>query len=89
MDQHEQVLTFTQTALKLVLWLPMPVIAVAVIVGLLIGLFQALTQINDQTFSFAFKLIGVIVVLVITASYASTQLLNLMNEIFDFIPTLA
>lgn len=83
---NEEVLTFTQNSLMLVLLLPMPVIGVAVLIGLLVGLFQALTQINDQTFSFAFKLVGVIVVLVITASKASSELLNLMTDIFDVIP---
>lgn len=86
MGLNEEVLTFTQNSLMLVLLLPMPVIGVAVLIGLLVGLFQALTQINDQTFSFAFKLVGVIVVLVITASKASSELLNLMTDIFDFIP---
>ncbi len=86
MGLTEEVLTFTQNSLMLVLLLPMPVIGVAVIIGLLVGLFQALTQINDQTFSFAFKLVGVIVVMVITASKASSELLNLMTDIFDFIP---
>jgi len=86
MGEHEQLLTFTQNSMFLVLWLPRYVIAAAVIIGLLIGLFQALTQIQDQTFSFAFKLIGVIIAMAMTASGAGIELLNFMNEIFDYIP---
>jgi len=88
MSEHEQLLSFTQQSMLLVLMLPLPVLSAAVIVGLLIGLFQALTQIQDQTFSFAFKLIAVIVAMALTASAASNQLLNFMNTIFDYIPRL-
>ena len=54
-----EVLNFTSQALVLVLWLSMPPIVVATLVGTLVSLLQALTQIQEQTLGFAIKLIAV------------------------------
>jgi len=61
-------------ALFLSLVLSLPVVAVASIVGLMFSLFQALTQIQDQTLSFAIKLSAVMVVLYTTADWVAGKL---------------
>ena len=58
-DPH--ILTLTAQALWLVLLLSMPPIIAASVVGLMISLIQALTQIQEQTLPFAFKLVAVII----------------------------
>lgn len=58
-DPH--ILTLTAHSLWLVLILSMPPIIAASVVGLLISLIQALTQIQEQTLPFAFKLVAVII----------------------------
>jgi type III secretion protein S len=70
-------------ALYLVLWLSLPPIAVAAIVGTLFSLFQALTQIQEQTLSFAVKLIAVFVTILMTARWLSGELYNFTISIFD------
>jgi type III secretion protein S len=69
--------------LLLVMVLSMPTIAVASIVGVLFSLLQALTQIQEQTLSFAVKLISVGIVLVLTASWMGGEIFNYTVALFD------
>ena len=73
---------FTQ-ALYLVLWLSLPPIIVGSIVGTLFSLFQALTQIQEQTLSFAIKLIAVFATILLTARWLSGELYNFTVSVFD------
>ena len=77
---------FTSQALILTLWLSLPAIIVATAIGLLVGLFQALTQIQEQTLPFAIKLAGVIVALILTARWIGGELFNFTIEMFEKIP---
>jgi len=70
-------------ALYLALALSMPAIVVAAVVGTLFALFQALTQIQEQTLSFAVKLIAVGLVLFLTASWMGTEMLNYTIAVFS------
>jgi type III secretion protein S len=81
MDASNVTALLTQ-ALYLTLLLSMPAIAVAAIVGTLFALFQALTQIQEQTLSFAVKLIAVCVVLYLTASWMGGELVNYTTAVF-------
>ena len=87
MSSPEIVSTLVQ-ALYLTLMLSMPSIAVASIVGTLFSLFQALTQIQEQTLSFAIKLIAVGITLYLTAGWMGGELLNYAIGIFDNFPRL-
>lgn len=75
-------------ALYLTLWLSLPPIIVASVVGTLFSLFQALTQIQEQTLSFAIKLIAVMATLALTARWIGGELYNYTMVIFDAIPQL-
>ena len=68
------VVYLAKQALILSLILSLPVILVASIVGLLFSLFQALTQIQDQTLSFAIKLIFIMITLYLTINWIAVQL---------------
>lgn len=78
----------TNQALILVLLLSMPPIIVATVVGVLVSLLQALTQIQEQTLGFAIKLIVVTVVLLFTASWTGAEMYKFTEHIFDIFPTL-
>ncbi|ODS93691.1 MAG: EscS/YscS/HrcS family type III secretion system export apparatus protein [Comamonas sp. SCN 65-56] len=78
---------FTQ-ALYLVLWLSLPPIIVGSIVGTLFSLFQALTQIQEQTLSFGVKLIAVAITLLLTARWVGGEMFNFTLQIFDVMPLL-
>lgn len=75
--------SYMTQALYLVLWLSLPPIAVAAIVGTLFSLFQALTQIQEQTLSFAVKMIAVFVTILLTARWLSGELYNYTLSVFD------
>jgi type III secretion protein S len=76
-------------ALYLTLWLSLPVILVAAVVGTVVSLLQALTQVQDQTLSFAIKLIAVGLVLALTARWMGGELFNYTLSILQGLPTLA
>ena len=71
-------------AFYLVLMLSMPPIIVASVVGVLFSLFQAITQLQEQTLSFAIKLIAVCLTLFLTAGWPSSELLAYAKKIFDY-----
>ncbi len=70
-------------ALYLTMLLSLPTILVAAIVGTLFSLLQALTQIQEQTLSFAVKLIAVGITLFVTAGWIGGELMNYTLSIFD------
>ncbi|WP_263322391.1 type III secretion system export apparatus subunit SctS [Endozoicomonas sp. Mp262] len=79
------IISLTAQALLLTLLLSMPPIVAASAVGLLISLIQALTQIQEQTLPFAFKLIAVIISILLTARWMGIEVYNyslaIMNQI--------
>ncbi|HQU09902.1 MAG TPA: type III secretion system export apparatus subunit SctS [Opitutales bacterium] len=84
--QETFLLEFTVKGLFLVLLLSMPPIILATVVGLMVSLFQALTQIQEQTLSFGVKLIVVTLSLVLTAHWMGGELLTYTNYIFQAFP---
>lgn len=81
-------ISYLSKALYLTLWLSLPPIIVAAIVGTLFSLFQALTQIQEQTLSFAIKLIAVMATLALTARWMGGELYNYTASIFELFPQL-
>ncbi|MBK8453155.1 MAG: type III secretion system export apparatus subunit SctS [Thiofilum sp.] len=79
----EQLIHYTAQAMQLVLYLSMPTIIAATVVGLLIGLFQALTSIQEQTLPHGFKLLATIVTLAATARWMGPELYMYTVTLFD------
>ncbi len=79
-------LDFSARAMLLTLILSLPSILLATVVGLLISLFQALTQIQEQTLSFAVRLIAITLVLLLTAHWMGGELIRYTESIFYQIP---
>ena len=77
-----QLTNYLVQALYLVLILSMPTILVASVVGTLFSLLQALTQIQEQTLSFAVKLIAIGSTLFLTAGWIGGELMNYTLSIF-------
>ena len=78
-----ELIFYLKEALYLIFWLSLPPLAVASIVGTLFSLFQALTQIQEQTLSFSIKLLAVFVTLLLTAGWIGTEIFNYSLSIFD------
>ena len=82
------IIDLTVQAMFLVLYLSMPTILLATIIGLLVSLMQALTQIQEQTLGFAVKLITAVLVLVFTAQWMGAELINFARYLFESFPTI-
>jgi type III secretion protein S len=70
-------------ALQLVLALSLGPVLVATIVGLLVGLFQTVTQIQEQTLPFGIKLISVILCIYLMSGWLGEHVLNYANEMIE------
>lgn len=86
--QSADLVSLIMQGLILTLWLSMPTILVASVVGTLFSLFQALTQIQEQTLSSAVKLISVGAVLYFTARWMGGEMYNYTVSLFDAFPLL-
>ena len=73
----------TQRGLMLVLLLSLPAVLTAAAVGLLVAIFQATTQIQDQSIAQALKLVAVILVLLLAAKWMSNGVFNFASELFN------
>lgn len=82
----EYVLTIGQKMLEVVAMLAGPLLIPALLVGLLVGMFQAATQINEMTLSFIPKVAVVGLVLVIAGPWMLTVLLSFTRELIENIP---
>ena len=76
-------LSLMNQALMTVLLLSAPSLAVAIVVGLSVGLLQALTQIQDQTLPQVVKLVGVLLVIVFVGPLLAGQVAELGNQVLD------
>ncbi len=82
------VLTLGQNAIMLALILAGPILLVSLIIGSLISLIQAATQINEATMTFVPKLIGVIAVLLFLGSWMLQQAMTFTVSLFNGLPNL-
>jgi type III secretion protein S len=77
-----------QEALTLTLLLSLPALGIAAAVGLLVGLFQAVTQIQDQTLPMAIKVIAVVLALVLLGPMLASPLVRYTDRIFTDFPAI-
>ncbi len=73
---------YTYHALLMILLISGPPIAVASILGLFVAIIQAATQIQEQTLSFAIKMVAVIATIVLMGGWISNLMVTFANQIF-------
>ncbi len=84
----ETVMTLGHRALEVTLLLAAPLLLVALITGLVVGAFQAATQINEMTLSFIPKLAALSLALVVAGPWMLKVIVSYTHELIDSIPTL-
>ena len=84
----ETVMTIAQRALEMTVLLAAPLLLVALVIGLLVGIFQAATQINEMTLSFIPKLIGMAAAMLIAGPWMLKQLVSYTRMLIESIPSL-
>jgi len=81
------VLTMGRDALTLLLMISLPVLGVVMAVGLLVSIFQAVTQIHEATLAFVPKLVAAVVVFTIAGPWMITTLVDYLRRTIESIPS--
>jgi flagellar biosynthetic protein FliQ len=84
----ESVIGLGQQAMEMTLLLAGPILLVVLIIGLLIGMFQAVTQINEMTLSFVPKLIAVGLTLLVAGAWMLNVFTGYARSLIESIPAL-
>lgn len=84
----ETAMTIGQQALELTMMVSAPPLLAALIIGLVVSIFQAATQINEMTLSFIPKLIGMFIVLIISGPWMIGMMVDYVQRLFSSIPGL-
>lgn len=85
----ESVMDMGRQAMEVTLLVAAPMLLVALLIGLIVSIFQAATQINETTLSFIPKLIGIFAALVIAGPWMLSVMLDYMRQVFTSIPGMA
>ena len=84
----ETVMTIGTRALEITLMLAAPLLLVALVTGLLVGVFQAATQINEMTLSFIPKLLAIAAAIAIAGPWMIRLIVDYTRELIQSIPGL-
>ena len=82
------VLTTGQEAMWLLLMVSAPILVTVLVVGLVVSIFQAITQIHEATLSFVPKLIAAVLVFAIAGPWMLSTLVDYIRRTIESIPTL-
>ena len=77
-----------QNAFMIALQIAGPLLVSSLVVGMLVSVFQAVTQINEQTLSFIPKLLAMALAVVVAGPWMLKVLISYTRELFESIPTL-
>ncbi|MDQ1338980.1 MAG: flagellar biosynthesis protein FliQ [Campylobacterota bacterium] len=72
---------------KVALILALPGLLTGMFIGLAVSIFQATTQINEMTLSFIPKIIGVVIVIILTMPWMLNVMIDYSTNIFNMMPT--
>lgn len=84
----EMVITLVQKAIEVTVMISAPMLLVALVVGLIVSVFQAATQINEMTLSFIPKLLSMIVVMVLAGPWMTETMMDYIIRLYSSIPQL-
>ncbi len=82
------VIEIGRNAIEAILLVCAPIFAAALVVGLIISIVQAATQINEATLSFVPKLVAIFIVMLLAGPWMITVLTDFMRQLYEAIPTL-
>jgi len=85
---QDVVVNLAMEAMQLALKVGGPILAVGLVIGLAISVFQAVTQIQEQTLSFIPKIIGLAMVIVVAGPWMLGQMLVYTEELWASFPTM-
>jgi len=83
---YEFILGFSRQALETMLMVSLPVLGVSMVVGLVISVFQSVTQIQEMTITFVPKVIVTFLALLVFGSWMLSKLAGFLREVIVSIP---
>lgn len=84
----EKVMDIGRQAVEMTLILCGPPLITALVIGLIVSMFMAATQINEQTLSFIPKLVGTLVVLILAGPWMLQMMVDFIRRLYESIPQL-
>jgi flagellar biosynthetic protein FliQ len=85
---QDQVVSLVVDAMAVALKIALPVLLVALVVGLAVSIFQAVTQIQEQTLTFIPKVVAMAVVVVVAGPWMLGQIVSYTQNLYESIPSL-
>lgn len=85
----EMVVNLGQEGLKVLLMVSLPLLTMALVVGLAVSLFQAVTQLQEMTLTFIPKILAVFLLLMVIFPWMLGMMLDFTHNLFSNIPTYA
>jgi flagellar biosynthetic protein FliQ len=85
---QDQVVSLVVDAMTVSLKIALPVLLVALVVGLAVSIFQAVTQIQEQTLTFIPKVVAMAVVVVVAGPWMLGQIVSYTQNLYESIPSL-
>ena len=82
----QQVFTFSQQGLMMLLTISAPVLVTVLVLGLVVSIFQAATQINETTLSFVPKILGAVAVMAVAGPWMISTLVDYLQRTLKSIP---
>ncbi len=87
MSQAE-IVKILQDAITTVMLVSAPMLIVGMVVGVIVSIFQATTQINEQTLSFVPKIIAIFLAIIVFGGFILTNLSDFTNRMFDYVQSI-
>ncbi len=84
----EVVMEIGRQAVEMTLLVSAPMLLAALAIGLIVSVFQAATQINEQTLSFIPKLVGMFLILLLAGPWMLEIMVDYMRRLYESIPSL-
>lgn len=84
--EQETIIAILQKTFILVLELSVPILLVSMVVGLMVSVFQTITQIQEATLTFVPKILAGVMTLIILFPWMINIFTSAVNELFDMIP---
>ena len=85
---QDVVITLLQKMFILTLEISVPMLLVGVVLGLMVSIFQTVTQIQESTLTFVPKIVGCVILLIFLLPWMFSIVITTTNEFFDMIPQL-
>ena len=86
--EQEIIITMLQNIFVLILELSAPVLIISVVIGLIVSVFQTITQIQESTLTFVPKIIAGVLTLIILLPWMMNIFINSVHDLFNSIPSL-